>query len=85
MARENLEKKGPGAEFNRCPIHLQKLIQSNAMPRFGVASQGFSADDARVMFLEAVEGFLEDASPAEVEACRVKIFNPLNSIHDTNA
>ncbi len=54
-------------------IHQEKLSDDSPIwvtqcPELGVTSQGFSADDARAMLREAVEGFLEDASPAEVEA-----------------
>ena len=55
-------------------IHEEKLSDGSPVwvalcPELGVASQGFNADEARAMLLEAVEGFLEDASPAEIKAC----------------
>ena len=38
-------------------------------PKLGIASQGFNPDEAREMLSEAVEGFLEVASPTEIKAC----------------
>ena len=35
-------------------------------PELDIASQGDTADEARVNLLEAVEGFLESASPQEI-------------------
>ncbi len=54
--------------------HEEKLSDGSPVwvalcPELGVASQGFNADEARVMLLEAVEGFLEVASSAEIKAC----------------
>ncbi len=55
-------------------VHKEKLSDGSPVwvalcPELGVASQGFNADEARVMLSEAVEGFLEIASPAEIKAC----------------
>lgn len=36
-------------------------------PEFDIASQGGSIDEARTNLLEAIELFLETASPAEIE------------------
>ena len=63
-------------------IHKEKLSDGSPVwvalcPELGVASQGFNADEARLMLLEAVEGFLEDASPAEVESCLAEGYTPL--------
>ena len=55
-------------------IHEEKLSDGSPVwvafcPELGVASQGCNPDEARAMLSEAVEGFLEDASPAEIKAC----------------
>ena len=55
-------------------IHKEKLSNGSPVwvalcPELGVASQGFNAGEARAMLSEAVEGFLEVASPAEINAC----------------
>ena len=55
-------------------IHEEKLSDGSPIwvalcPELGISSQGFNPDEARAMLLEAVEGFLEVASPAEIKAC----------------
>ena len=55
-------------------IHEEKLSDGSPIwvalcPELGVASQGFNPDEVRAMLSEAVEGFLEIASPAEIKAC----------------
>ena len=55
-------------------IHEEKLSDGSPVwvalcPELGVASQSFNPDEARAMLSEAVEGFLEIASPAEIKAC----------------
>ena len=55
-------------------IHQEKLSDGSPVwvalcPELGISSQGFNADEAREMLSEAVEGFLEVASPAEIKAC----------------
>ena len=55
-------------------IHEEELSDGSPVwvalcPELGITSQGFNPDEARAMLSEAVEGFLEDASPAEIKAC----------------
>ncbi len=55
-------------------IHQEKLLDGSPVwvalcPELDIASQGFNPDEARAMLLEAVAGFLEVASPAEIKAC----------------
>lgn len=46
-------------------------------PELGVSSQGESVADARAMLQEAVAGFLEVASPEEVEARLAEGYTPM--------
>ena len=62
-------------------IHKERLSDGSPIwvahcPELDVVSQGFSVDDARAMLQEAVEGFLEVASPSEVEARLTEGYTP---------
>ena len=62
-------------------IHEERLSDGSPVfvalcPELDVASQGFSFEDAKAMLLEAVEGFLEEASPAEIEARLAQGYTP---------
>jgi len=63
-------------------IHEERLSDGSPVfvalcPELDVASQGFDFADARAMLLEAVECFLEDASPSEVEARLAEGYTPI--------
>ena len=62
-------------------IHEEKLSDGSPVwvahcPELDIVSQGFSSDEARAMLQEAVEGFLEVASPSEVEARLAEGYTP---------
>ena len=62
-------------------IHREKLSDGSPIwvahcPELDVVSQGLSAEEARSMLQEAVEGFLEVASPSEVEARLAEGYTP---------
>jgi len=65
-------------------IHEERLSDGAPVlvalcPELDVVSQGFDFEDAKAMLLEAVECFLEEASPSEVEARLAARFdNPLS-------
>ena len=62
-------------------IHQEKLSDGSPIwvahcPELDVVSQGDSVENAREMLLEAIEGLLEVASPAEVEARLAEGYTP---------